>query len=64
EQRRQDELRAQQLKADEEHGIGRIKKAFLPVQYDADVLRALRAVKSWVDPEWRLNPGILLDPAP
>ncbi|MEO6446809.1 MAG: FAD-binding oxidoreductase [Gemmatimonadaceae bacterium] len=47
-----------------EHGIGRIKKAFLPVQYDAAVLRALRAVKSWVDPEWRLNPGILLDPAP
>ncbi len=45
-----------------EHGIGRIKKAFLPVQYDAATLDAMRAAKRWLDPEWRLNPGVLIDP--
>jgi D-lactate dehydrogenase (cytochrome) len=46
-----------------EHGIGRIKKHFLPVQYDAAILDAMRAAKRWLDPEWRLNPGVLIDPA-
>ena len=45
-----------------EHGIGRIKKHFLPVQYGAAMLDAMRAAKRWLDPEWRLNPGVLLDP--
>lgn len=45
-----------------EHGIGRIKKGFLAVQYDAVTMDALRAVKRWADPEWRLNRGVLLDP--
>ena len=45
-----------------EHGIGRIKKHFLPVQYDAAVLGSMRAAKRWLDPQWRLNPGVLLDP--
>jgi D-lactate dehydrogenase (cytochrome) len=45
-----------------EHGIGRIKKGFLPVQYAPEIMEALRAVKRWVDPGWRLNPGVLLDP--
>ncbi|MEZ5417408.1 MAG: FAD-linked oxidase C-terminal domain-containing protein [Vicinamibacterales bacterium] len=45
-----------------EHGIGRIKKPFLPVQYDAAILDAMRAVKRWLDPGWRLNPGVLIDP--
>ena len=45
-----------------EHGIGRIKKAFLPVQYDDDTLATMRAAKRWLDPEWRLNPGVLIDP--
>ncbi|MFN7977604.1 MAG: FAD-binding oxidoreductase [Vicinamibacterales bacterium] len=45
-----------------EHGIGRIKKAFLPVQYGEDTLATMRAAKRWLDPEWRLNPGVLIDP--
>jgi FAD/FMN-containing dehydrogenase len=46
-----------------EHGIGRIKKHFLPVQYDAATLGTMRAAKRWLDPKWRLNPGVLVDPA-
>jgi D-lactate dehydrogenase (cytochrome) len=45
-----------------EHGIGRIKKHFLPVQYAAATLDGMRAAKRWLDPGWRLNPGVLLDP--
>ena len=45
-----------------EHGIGRIKKHFLPVQYGAATLDAMRAAKRWLDPGWRLNPGVLIDP--
>jgi D-lactate dehydrogenase (cytochrome) len=45
-----------------EHGIGRIKKPFLAVQYDASTLDAMRAAKRWLDPDWRLNPGVLIDP--
>jgi D-lactate dehydrogenase (cytochrome) len=45
-----------------EHGIGRIKKPFLAVQYDLSTLEAMRAAKRWLDPEWRLNPGVLIDP--
>jgi D-lactate dehydrogenase (cytochrome) len=45
-----------------EHGIGRIKKHFLPVQYDAATLETMRAAKRWLDPDWRLNPGVLIDP--
>lgn len=45
-----------------EHGIGRIKKAFLPVQYGDEALDAMRAAKRWLDPGWRLNPGVLIDP--
>lgn len=45
-----------------EHGIGRLKKHFLPVQYDATTLEAMRTIKRWLDPDWRLNPGVLIDP--
>jgi len=45
-----------------EHGIGRLKKPFLAVQYDAATLDAMRAAKRWLDPQWRLNPGVLIDP--
>ena len=45
-----------------EHGIGRLKKPFLAVQYDASTLDAMRAAKRWLDPQWRLNPGVLIDP--
>jgi D-lactate dehydrogenase (cytochrome) len=45
-----------------EHGIGRIKKGFMAVQYAAPVVESFRAVKRWADPGWRLNRGILIDP--
>jgi D-lactate dehydrogenase (cytochrome) len=45
-----------------EHGIGRIKKPFLAVQYGSAVLETMRAAKRWLDPQWRLNPGVLIDP--
>jgi len=45
-----------------EHGIGRIKKSFLAVQYETATLDAMRTVKRWLDPDWRLNPGVLIDP--
>ena len=45
-----------------EHGIGRIKKGLLPLQYGADTMADLRAVKRWIDPLWRLNRGVLIDP--
>lgn len=45
-----------------EHGIGRIKKGFMAVQYGAPVLESFRAVKRWADPGWRLNRGVLIDP--
>ena len=45
-----------------EHGIGRLKKPFLAVQYDSSVLDTMRAAKRWLDPDWRLNPEVLIDP--
>lgn len=45
-----------------EHGIGRIKKGFLAIQYAPAVLDAFRRVKRWADPQWRLNRGVLIDP--
>lgn len=44
-----------------EHGIGRIKKPFLAVQYAGATLDAMRTIKRWLDPGWRLNPGVLID---
>jgi D-lactate dehydrogenase (cytochrome) len=44
-----------------EHGIGRIKKHLLPVQYGEAVLDVMRAAKRWLDPEWRLNRGVLFE---
>ena len=40
-----------------EHGIGRIKKHFLPVQYEAGTLAAMRAAKRWLDPELAAQSG-------
>jgi D-lactate dehydrogenase (cytochrome) len=44
-----------------EHGIGRIKKKFLPIQFGAGELEAMRAVKRALDPDAILNPGVLFD---
>lgn len=44
-----------------EHGIGRIKRKFLPIQYTSAQIEAMRAVKYALDPEGTLNPGVLFD---
>ena len=44
-----------------EHGIGRIKKPFLPIQFTAEQIAAMRAVKAALDPDGLLNPGVLFD---
>jgi D-lactate dehydrogenase len=43
-----------------EHGIGLLKRAFLPQAVDAPTLALMRAVKHVFDPDGILNPGKLL----
>lgn len=43
-----------------EHGIGRLKREFLALQYSPNVLASMRRIKSGFDPHWQLNPGVLL----
>lgn len=43
-----------------EHGIGVLKRPYLPWAVDAHALRAMRAIKAGLDPEGRLNPGKLV----
>ena len=43
-----------------EHGIGLLKREFLPVSRSAEELAAMRAVKYALDPNGILNPGKLL----
>ena len=44
-----------------EHGIGRIKKELLTIQYDFQVLERMKYIKKIVDPFCVLNPGVLFD---
>lgn len=44
-----------------EHGIGSLKKAYLPIQMEASFLNLLRAVKKAFDPHNILNPGKIFD---
>ena len=43
-----------------EHGIGRLKKAMLELQYPPEVLAAMRAVRRILDPQGVLGPGVLV----
>ncbi|TVR61931.1 MAG: FAD-binding oxidoreductase [Gemmatimonadales bacterium] len=47
-----------------EHGIGRLKRELLPIQFGDDGVRELQAVKSAFDPRWILGPGVLFDSRP
>ncbi len=42
-----------------EHGLGKKKARFLPIQYSAEQIEAMKAVKRRFDPEWRLGQGTL-----
>ncbi len=42
-----------------EHGIGRLKKNLLAVQFSDEEIEAMKAVKRALDPAWALNPGVV-----
>ncbi len=42
-----------------EHGLGKRKAKLLPIQYTADQIEAMKAVKRRFDPDWRLGRGTL-----
>jgi len=47
-----------------EHGDGRARSALLPAMYSPAALALFGQVKACFDPDNRLNPGVLVDPAP
>ncbi len=47
-----------------EHGDGRARSELLAAMYSPELLRAFAAFKAVFDPERRLNPGVIVDPAP
>jgi len=42
-----------------EHGVGRLKKAYLPAQLGSDVMDVTRRIKQALDPAGILNPGAM-----
>ena len=45
------------------HAVGRDHRPWYDRQRPEPFAAALRAAKTAVDPDWRLNPGVLVDPA-
>ncbi len=45
-----------------EHGDGQARGELLPRMFDAEVIEAFREFKAIWDPEWKMNPGKLIDP--
>jgi D-lactate dehydrogenase (cytochrome) len=43
-----------------EHGIGKLKKPYLAIQYPARYIEQMRAVKTAIDPENIMNPGTMV----
>ena len=44
-----------------EHGIGKLKRQYLRVQFTAQEIERMRAIKKTVDPESLLNPGNVIE---
>jgi D-lactate dehydrogenase (cytochrome) len=44
-----------------EHGIGKIKKAYLEKMFGADGIESMRAIKRRLDPAWILGAGTMFD---
>jgi FAD/FMN-containing dehydrogenase len=40
-----------------EHGLGKKKARFLPIQYSPEQIASMKAVKRRLDPDWRLGQG-------
>jgi D-lactate dehydrogenase (cytochrome) len=47
-----------------EHGLGKLKRHLLAIQYGATALEGMGAIKNRLDPAGLLNPGVLWDRAP
>ena len=47
-----------------EHGDGRARGALLPYMYSAAAIDVFAAVKAVFDPDYVLNPGVIVDPRP
>ncbi len=47
-----------------EHGDGQARGWLLPRMYGADLVNAFREFKALWDPEWKMNPGKVVDPLP
>ncbi len=47
-----------------EHGDGQARAEFLPIMYGSEIIQAFREFKSAWDPEWKMNPGKVVDPYP
>ncbi len=47
-----------------EHGIGRLKRSFLGVQFSHDEIETMRTIKGALDPDGVLNPGVLFEGEP
>ena len=44
-----------------EHGIGKIKRDFLLIQFSPETVAQMREIKRAFDPEEILNPGVLFE---
>jgi FAD/FMN-containing dehydrogenase len=44
-----------------EHGLGKRKRHLLEIQYTPEEIEKMKAVKTLLDPDWRLGPGTLFD---
>jgi FAD/FMN-containing dehydrogenase/Fe-S oxidoreductase len=47
-----------------EHGDGQARAELLPIMFGSELMQAFREFKSAWDPEWRMNPGKIVDPYP
>ncbi len=47
-----------------EHGDGQLRAELLPKMFGPELIQAFREFKSIWDPDWRMNPGKVVDPYP
>jgi FAD/FMN-containing dehydrogenase/Fe-S oxidoreductase len=47
-----------------EHGDGQSKAALLPKMFGEEIVQAFREFKTIWDPDWKMNPGKVVDPFP